>query len=54
MTTSKLNPRSADFQANAAAMQALVDDLRAQCEKIAQGGGEAARAKWTALAEVWA
>ena len=45
MTTSKLNPRSADFQANAAAMQALVDDLRAQCEKIAQGGGEAARAK---------
>ena len=28
MTTSKLNPRSADFQANAAAMQALVDDLR--------------------------
>lgn len=45
MTTSKLNPRSADFQANAAAMQALVDDLRAQCEKIAQGGGEAARDK---------
>ena len=45
MTPSKLNPRSADFQANAAAMQALVDDLRAQCEKIAQGGGEAARAK---------
>ena len=45
MTTSKLNPRSADFQANAAAMQALVDDLRTQCEKIAQGGGEAARAK---------
>src|SRR5574344_2145143 len=45
MTTSKLNPRSADFQANAAAMQALVDDLHAQMERIAQGGGEAARAK---------
>src|SRR5574344_755662 len=48
MTTSKLNPRSADFQANAAAMPALVDDLRARCEQIAQGGGEAARAKHVA------
>ncbi|MDO4592446.1 MAG: carboxyl transferase domain-containing protein, partial [Comamonadaceae bacterium] len=42
---SQLNPRSADFQANAGAMQALVDDLRARCGQIAQGGGEAARAK---------
>ncbi|MDO5288295.1 MAG: carboxyl transferase domain-containing protein [Pseudomonadota bacterium] len=42
---SKLNPRSADFQANAAAMQALVQDLKAQVEKVAAGGGEAARAK---------
>ena len=44
----KLNARSADFQANAAAMRALVDDLRAQFAKVEQGGGEAARAKHTA------
>ena len=45
---SSLNPRSAEFQANAQAMQALVDDLRQQQAKVAQGGGEAARAKHTA------
>ncbi|WP_293661089.1 carboxyl transferase domain-containing protein [Rhodoferax sp. OV413] len=45
---SKLNPRSADFAANAAAMRALVDDLRAKLEVVAQGGGDAARAKHTA------
>lgn len=45
---SKLNPRSADFASNAAAMTALVDDLRAQVAKVAEGGGEAARAKHTA------
>ena len=44
----KLNPRSAEFQANAQSMQALVDDLRVQCERVAQGGGEAARAKHVA------
>ena len=43
--TSQLNPRSADFQANARAMQTIVDDLHAHCTQIAQGGGEAARAK---------
>ena len=42
---SKLNPRSADFRANAAAMQVLVDDLNAKLARIAQGGGDAARAK---------
>ncbi|MEY5099154.1 MAG: hypothetical protein RJA36_1873, partial [Pseudomonadota bacterium] len=41
----QLNPRSADFQANAAAMRALVDDLRERIELIAQGGGDAARAR---------
>ena len=46
--SSQLNPRSADFAANAAAMRALVDDLRQQLEKVALGGGEAARAKHTA------
>jgi 3-methylcrotonyl-CoA carboxylase beta subunit len=45
---SRLNPRSADFQANAAAMQKLVDGLRTQVEKVQQGGGEAARAKHVA------
>ena len=44
----KLNARSADFQANAAAMCAVVDDLKAQIEKATLGGGEAARAKHTA------
>ncbi len=41
----QLNPRSADFQANAQAMRQLVDDLRTQIERVSQGGGEAARAK---------
>ncbi|MBU3647762.1 MAG: methylcrotonoyl-CoA carboxylase [Limnohabitans sp.] len=45
---SQLNPRSADFAANATAMRAVVDDLKAHLEKMAQGGGEAARAKHTA------
>ena len=44
----KLNARSADFQANAAAMRAVVDDLRAQVARAAEGGGEAARAKHVA------
>jgi 3-methylcrotonyl-CoA carboxylase beta subunit len=44
----QLNARSADFQANAAAMRAVVDDLKAQIEKATLGGGEAARAKHTA------
>ena len=44
----QLNARSADFQANAQAMQAVVDDLKAQIAKAALGGGEAARAKHTA------
>jgi len=41
----KLNSRSADFQANAAAMQALVQDLREKVALHAAGGGEAARRK---------
>jgi 3-methylcrotonyl-CoA carboxylase beta subunit len=45
---SQLNPRSADFVANAAAMQAVVNDLREHLARVAQGGGEAARAKHTA------
>jgi 3-methylcrotonyl-CoA carboxylase beta subunit len=45
---SKLNPRSEDFKANAAAMQAVVDDLRDKVARIALGGGEAASAKHVA------
>jgi len=45
---SHLNVRSADFAANAAAMQTLVDDLHVKFTQVAQGGGEAARAKHTA------
>ncbi|MDP1829856.1 MAG: carboxyl transferase domain-containing protein [Archangium sp.] len=43
----QLNVRSADFQANAAAMQAIVDDLKAKVAKISEGGGEDARKKHT-------
>ncbi len=43
-----LNARSAEFQANAAALRAVVDDLKAKLDKAALGGGEAARAKHTA------
>ncbi|MFM0469815.1 carboxyl transferase domain-containing protein [Paraburkholderia strydomiana] len=44
---SKLNPRSDDFRANAAALEALVADLRAKVEQLALGGGQAAREKHT-------
>ncbi len=44
---SKLSARSAEFQANAAAMRALVEDLKAQVAKAGQGGGDAARKKHT-------
>ena len=45
---SQLDPRSADFKANAEHLQAAVDDLRAEMAKAAQGGGEKARARHTA------
>ncbi|MDM7943296.1 MAG: carboxyl transferase domain-containing protein [Hydrogenophaga sp.] len=44
----QLNARSADFQANAAAMKAVVDDLRAQVARSTFGGGDVARARHTA------
>jgi 3-methylcrotonyl-CoA carboxylase beta subunit len=43
-----LNARSAEFKTNAAAMSALVEDLRAKIDQVALGGGEAARAKHVA------
>src|SRR6201991_3636590 len=41
----KLNPRSDDFRANAAALEVLVADLRDKIGKLALGGGPAARDK---------
>src|SRR6266436_4200898 len=41
----KVSTRSEEFKVNAAAMRALVDDLNTRLAKIAEGGGEAARAK---------
>jgi 3-methylcrotonyl-CoA carboxylase beta subunit len=41
----QINPRSQAFVDNAAAMQALVDDLREKLRQTAQGGSESARAK---------
>jgi len=43
--TSKLNPRSADFQAASRLMRQRVGELNVKLEQVAQGGGEAARAK---------
>lgn len=42
---SKLNPRSAEFQANAAHMRGLVEALKGKVEQVSQGGGQAAREK---------
>src|SRR5690349_7883313 len=45
MTTlrSDIDPRSAEFAANAATMRTLVDDLRARVAEVTQGGGKTAR-----------
>ncbi len=45
---SAINPRSEEFQANAAALRAQVEDLRAKAAEVALGGGESARDKHTA------
>ena len=45
---SRINPRTEEFAANAAAMRALVGDLNATLAKVAEGGGADARAKHTA------
>ena len=43
----RIDPRSDEFQANAAQLRALVDDLDAQTGRTALGGGDKARAKHT-------
>jgi 3-methylcrotonyl-CoA carboxylase beta subunit len=45
---SRLNPRAAEFRANAERMRALVADLRAKVAQAATGGPEEARAKHAA------
>jgi 3-methylcrotonyl-CoA carboxylase beta subunit len=40
---SSASPGSEEFQANLSANQALVDDLRAQLDRVSMGGGERAR-----------
>jgi 3-methylcrotonyl-CoA carboxylase beta subunit len=45
MIKSKINPRSAEFKANAERMRALVSDLRSKIETVSQGGDAAAREK---------
>lgn len=45
---SEIDPGSDEFKANAAAMTAAVDDLRALTARIAQGGSSSAREKHTA------
>jgi 3-methylcrotonyl-CoA carboxylase beta subunit len=42
---SKLNPRGEEFRANAAALEAVVADLKERVAKLALGGGQAARDK---------
>jgi 3-methylcrotonyl-CoA carboxylase beta subunit len=42
---SQINPRSADFRANAERMKLLVSDLRERVFQVGQGGDEAARRK---------
>jgi len=51
---SNLNPRSDEFRANAAAMQALVADLRAKSAQVARGGSEEARRKHLARGKLLA
>jgi len=51
--SSKVNPRSAEFLQNAAAMQAVVDDLNAKVQQIKLGGGEALIARHTARGKLF-
>ncbi|MGO4714296.1 carboxyl transferase domain-containing protein [Bradyrhizobium sp. 2TAF24] len=44
----QINPQSDEFRGNAAAMRAVVDDLRVKAAETALGGDEASRAKHTA------
>jgi acetyl-CoA carboxylase carboxyltransferase component len=45
---SQVDPRSPEFQANAARMRGLVEDLEAKAREVALGGGKAARERHVA------
>jgi 3-methylcrotonyl-CoA carboxylase beta subunit len=45
---SQIQTRSAEFQANASALRAVVEDLRAKVREVSGGGGRAAREKHAA------
>ena len=49
-----IKPHSAEFKANAAAMQLLVDDLRNKINKISRGGGDEANKKHLARGKLLA
>ncbi|MDX3773614.1 carboxyl transferase domain-containing protein [Chromatiaceae bacterium AAb-1] len=51
--TSKINPRSEEFQKNAAAMQVLVDDLQSKVRQIKLGGGETLIARHTSRGKLF-
>ncbi len=51
---SRLDPRAAEFRANAERMKALVEDLREKVARVALGGDEGARAKHTARGKLLA
>ncbi len=51
---SRLDVHSAEYQANAAALRALVDDLRRQTARVAQGGPAAARERHAARGKLLA
>ena len=50
---SKINPRTEEFQKNAEAMQAVVDDLNGKVQQIKLGGGEALIARHTARGKLF-
>ncbi len=51
---SRIDPNSAEFAHNAAAMRALVDDLHAKLNQVAGGGGEASRKRHTSRGKMLA
>jgi 3-methylcrotonyl-CoA carboxylase beta subunit len=51
---SEVQTRTAEFQANAAATRALVEDLRAKSREVRGGGGQAAREKHTGRGKLFA
>jgi 3-methylcrotonyl-CoA carboxylase beta subunit len=52
--TTGIDPQSADFARNAEAMRALVADLQDRLAEVAQGGGEASRARHTSRGKMLA